>query len=101
MKGVHDFFAANQDKVDDVNELSKLFNPSNFDLLIDNGRNILTENTTSLPGRAFITWLASVSAINPESFYKLYNETNIDKIAPIPGQELGVYSIVAWTFNGD
>lgn len=101
MKGVYDFFAANEDKVNDENELSKLLNPSNFDLLFDDGRNILTENTTSLPGRAFITWLASVSAINPESFYKAYNEVTIDKIAPIPGQELGVLTILANCLNGN
>lgn len=100
LQGIHDFFAANQDKVDNVDELAKLLNPNNFDLT-DEQVQTLTENTTQMDGHVLISFLAAVSAINPTDFYANYKEQIKAGIAPIPGQELAIFHAVALALNGD
>ncbi len=99
-QGIHDFFKANQDKVDDVNQLSKLLDVENLNLF-GQQKQTLTENTTEFDGHILVSLLAAISAINPTDFYANYRTVISSDVAPIPGQELAILHSVAAVLNGD
>ena len=99
MQGLHEFFKTNQDKVDNVDELAKLLSADNI-LLTDGQIQTLTENTTQLDGHIYISWLASIAALDPTLFYGNYRNVIESDIAPVPGQEMGIYLASANILNG-
>ena len=99
-QGIHDFFKANQDKINNQEELAKLLNPENLSLL-DSQKETLTEHTKQMDGHILVSLLAALSAIDPTAFYANYKDQIKDDIAPIPGQELSILHAVAMALNGE
>lgn len=101
---IYDFFQNNQDKLDNIDELVKFINPSNFNIYTDDP-DLLDTQTKDLSGLHLLWYIASRAAIKSSDFYSIY-KTIIDPtaskpIAPIYGQEQAVYTNYANIVNGN
>lgn len=101
---IYNFFQANQDKLNNTNELSKLISPSRLQLYT-HADELLTENTQSIDDNSVVWWIASRAAVKASDFYYQYAQI-IDPqattpLAPIPTQELAVYLNYASIVNGN
>jgi len=62
---------------------------------------LLTEHTKELDDNNFLWYFAARCAVNAEAFYNAYRKSIHKEIAPLAGQELGIYLGVADMVNGD
>lgn len=101
---IYEFFQKNQDKLNNVDDLKQLLNPSRLNLYTE-AKELLNENLESLDDNSIIWWLASRAAIKATDFYSRYKEILDPKaerlLAPIPTQELAVYNNYANIVNGN
>ena len=103
---VYEFFQNEQNRqvLEDPTKLSKLINPSNFDLYTK-AEEILNEDLESLDDNSFIWWLASRTALKAQDFYYQYkqiiNQDPSHPLAPIATQELAIYNNYASIINGN
>ena len=91
---IYDFFKSNNDK-----DLSLIINPETLSLT-NNVSQILNEKTDDLDDNSFIWWLASRASVKASDFYSLYAKSMLDGIAPIPSQELAIYTAFSFVVNG-
>lgn len=97
---IYKFFEDNSDKLNNVDELVKIINPTIFNLY-NPARDILTDETNDLDDRQFIFTLAAKAAIKGSAFYDKLRKTFSDKKAPVPMQEQAVLLNVAMIVNGN
>lgn len=95
---IYDFFQDNEDKLNDIDELSKLITPEHF-MLYDTASTLMTQDTDDLDDNQFIFSLASRAALKASVFYNNYRKTFSDDLAPVPMQEQAVYLNVAAAMN--
>ena len=95
-----DFFNQNQDKLSNIEELSKFLISTKLNLLTK-VNNLLDDNLKDVDDNSFIWWLASRAAIKSSNFYSQYRQIINDKIAPVPSQELATYLNYASVIKGD
>ena len=105
---LHNFLAKHIDGSDaSVQKLEKLLTYDNFKGLIRQNEDFLDQNSEDIDDSAFVWWLASTAALDPEQFYNNYRTIIGEEvegespIAPIPTQELGVFALTAAVVNGD
>ena len=101
---IYEFFQKNQDKLTGTEqatkELAKLLKVAKFDLY-DRNEGLLTEKSKDIDDGSFVWWLAGKAALKGSDFYKEYRKVINDDIAPIPTQELGIFSAIAAITNGE
>ena len=101
---IYDFFQKNQDKLQDnpksTQNLSQFIRAAKLGYLYNNDE-ILTQDSETIDDNAFTWWLAAQASLKSSDFYKEYRKIITDDIAPIPTQELGVYTAIAAIYNGD
>lgn len=97
---IYQFFQDNKAKVNDVNELAKLFDSRVLNLY-DPATALLNHETDDLDDGQFIFSLAARAAIKGSDFYKTYGNTFSDQKAPVPMQLQPIYNNVAMVLNGD
>ena len=97
---IYQFFQDNADKVNNVDELSKLINPNHFHLY-DPVTSLLNDTVEDLDDNQFIFSLAARAALKGSSFYNYLRKGFHDEKAPIPMQEQATYLNVAMAMNGD
>lgn len=98
--GIFNFFDQNQDKLSNIEELSKFLISTKLNLLTK-VNNLLDDNLKEVDDNSFIWWLASRAAIKSSNFYSQYRQIINDKIAPVPSQELATYLNYASVIKGD
>jgi hypothetical protein len=96
---IFDFFDKNKDKVNNVDELAKLFNPNVFNFTSLN-KNLLNIETEEIHDASLVSWLATRAAIKSSDFYKLFRGNISGKVAPIAAQEMAIYTAYAGLMNG-
>ena len=95
---IFDYF---QDKLDNVEELKKIFNPQNFVMYKDTAT-LLSESSEDIDDTSLIGYLAARATIKSSSFYKQYKDILKDgNIAPLIGQEISVALGLANILNGN
>lgn len=97
---IYDFFQDNIDKLNNIDELSKLINPAHFNLY-DPANNLLSDTVEDLDDNQFIFSLAARAALKGSTFYNYLRKSFNDEKAPIPMQEQATYLNVAMVLNGD
>lgn len=96
---VFDFFDKNKDKVNNADELAKLFNPNVFNFTSLN-KNLLNIETEEIHDASLVSWLATRAAVKSSDFYKLFRGNISGKVAPIAAQEMAIYTAYAGLMNG-
>ena len=90
-----------------IDKLSKLLTYDRFKGLIRPNTDYLDHRSDDMDDSAFIWWLCSTAALDPNQFYNNYRqiinqETEDEKpIAPIPTHELGIFALTAMVTNGN
>lgn len=90
-----------------IDKLSKLLTYDRFKGLIRLNDDYLDHHSNDMDDSAFIWWLCSTAALDPNQFYNSYrqiiNQENEDEkpIAPIPTHELGIFALTAMVSNGN
>ncbi len=92
------FFTKNIDKVSDVKTFGSFIRKSIGDLYA-NPSDILNVNTKTMDDNSFFWWLATRAAVLSTDFHKEFAEIQDDTIAPIPTQELAIYTNYASIMN--
>ena len=87
-------------KLNNIDELAKLINPSHFNLY-DPVNSLLNDTVEDLDDNQFIFSLAARAALKGSSFYNALRKGFHDGKAPIPMQEQATYLNVAMAMNGD
>lgn len=95
---IYDFFQDNKDKLENIDELSKLITPEHF-MLFDKASTLMTQDVDDLDDNQFIFSLAARAALKSSIFYNNYRKTFSDDLAPVPMQEQSVYLNVAAAMN--
>ena len=105
---LHKFLNENVDGSDaSIEKLSKLLTYNNFKGLLNENNEFFDQNSVDMDDSAFVWWLCATAALSPDQFYNNYRtilgeEREGEKpIAPIPTQELGVFTLTAAITNGD
>ena len=94
---IFDYF---QDKLDNIEELKKIFNPQNF-VMYNDTATLLSEGSEDIDDTSLIGYLAAKASIKSSSFYKQYKGILKDgNIAPLIGQEISVSLGLANILNG-
>lgn len=97
---IFDFFDKNKDKINDVDELAKLFSPNIFNFTSLN-KNLLNIETEEIHDASLVSWLATRAAIKSSDFYKLFRGNISGKVAPISAQEMAIYNAYAGLMHGE
>lgn len=87
---LHNLFILNKDKLDNVEEMSKIFSLEHFNFISDNNET-LTEKSTDIDDNSFFWYLAGIAATNPNDFYFKYKGIITNEYAPLITQELATY----------
>lgn len=87
---LHNLFTLNKDKLDNVEEMSKILSLEHFNF-ISNDEEILTEKSTDIDDNSFFWYLAAITAVNPNDFYFKYKSIITNQYAPLITQELATY----------
>lgn len=87
---LHNLFILNKDKLDNVEEMSKIFSLEHFNF-ISNDEEVLTEKSTDIDDNSFFWYLSAIVAVNPNDFYFKYKSIITNQYAPLITQELATY----------
>lgn len=97
-KAIYNFYQNNI--VSGKHTLEELLDMDKWNLLTDSSV-LLTEHTKELDDNNFLWYFAARCAVNAEAFYNAFRQSIHKEIAPLAGQELGIYLGVANIVNGD
>lgn len=95
---VHDFLVQNIDKLQDKEAYSKIFNSNNFKILTPGNTKVDAE-LQALDDAQLITYLATLTAIDPRTFYKDLAQVIDPRFAPIDAQIVAVMEAYAFVLN--
>lgn len=95
------FNVTNKESFENEEKLAELFSPQRFHYSLERTE-LLTEDLENLEDISFIWFLEANTALNPDAFYERYKEIlKQEKVAPLAGQELGVFLNLANAINGN
>ncbi len=97
---IYKFFEDNNQKLQNVDELTKVINADLFNLY-DPANKLLTDEISDLDDRQFIFSLGARAALKKSQFQNILRKTYNDKIAPVAMQEEAVYLNTAMILNGN
>jgi len=98
---IYDFFSENPTLLSNSNALKELLRPFSW---FNKKTEILTKDTEQVGDTIFMWWLASNAALRASDFYSVYKDVlnnQHEDLAPIPTQELSIYSGIAAIYNGN
>ena len=94
---IYDYF---KDKINDIDTLKKIFNPTNF-VLHDDNPTLLSEGSENIDDSSFVGYLAAKASLKSSGFLsKLKDVHKEGTIAPLIGQEISVQLGLANILNG-
>ena len=95
---INTFFKTNIDKVTDAKTFGSFIRKS-FGDLYANPTDILNANTETMDDNSFFWWMCTRASVLSTDFHKEFADIQDDTIAPIPTQELAIYTNYASVMN--
>lgn len=95
---INTFFKTNIDKVTDAKTFGSFIRKS-FGDLYANPTDILNANTETMDDNSFFWWMCTRASVLSTDFHKEFAGIQDDTIAPIPTQELAIYTNYASVMN--